>query len=53
MGDMCGGLMPLGDLLKSEVYGLAKVYNQSRELIPQAIIEKAPSAETGSQSKRR
>jgi NAD+ synthase (glutamine-hydrolysing) len=44
-GDMCGGLMPIGDLLKFEVYGLAKVYNQNRELIPKAIIKKAPSAE--------
>ncbi len=26
-GDMCGGLAPLGDLTKSEVYDLAKLYN--------------------------
>ncbi len=44
-GDVCGGLMPVGDLLKKEIYALAEHYNKSRELIPQAIINKAPSAE--------
>lgn len=44
-GDMCGGLMPIGDLLKRQVYALAKYYNSQHELIPNAIIERAPSAE--------
>ncbi len=44
-GDMCGGLAPIGDLLKGEVYALARHYNSERELIPTAIIERAPSAE--------
>lgn len=44
-GDMCGGLAPIGDLLKGEVYALSRHYNSERELIPQAIIERAPSAE--------
>lgn len=44
-GDMCGGLAPIGDLLKSEVYALARHYNRERELIPLEIIERAPSAE--------
>ncbi len=44
-GDMCGGLAPLGDLLKKQVYDLAKYYNKERELIPQEIITRAPSAE--------
>jgi NAD+ synthase (glutamine-hydrolysing) len=44
-GDTCGGLMPIGDLLKGEIYSLAKLYNHGQELIPKEIIEKAPSAE--------
>jgi NAD+ synthase (glutamine-hydrolysing) len=44
-GDLCGGLLPIGDLLKGEVYELAKLYNESGELIPQVIIDKEPSAE--------
>lgn len=44
-GDMCGGLAPIGDLLKGEVYALARHYNSERELIPSAIIDRAPSAE--------
>ncbi|XGC80800.1 NAD+ synthase [Bdellovibrio bacteriovorus] len=44
-GDMCGGLAPLGDLLKNQVYELARFYNQQSELIPQEIIDRAPSAE--------
>lgn len=44
-GDQCGGLAPLGDLLKNEVYALAEHYNLERELIPREIIDRAPSAE--------
>jgi NAD+ synthase (glutamine-hydrolysing) len=44
-GDMCGGLAPIGDLLKGEVYALARHYNSQRELIPQEIIGRPPSAE--------
>ncbi len=46
-GDMNGGVNPLGDLYKMEVYALAKYINEQagRELIPDAIIKKAPSAE--------
>ncbi|WP_210330440.1 NAD+ synthase [Aliikangiella sp. G2MR2-5] len=46
-GDMNGGVNPLGDLYKMEVYALAKYFNQKagKEVIPQAIIDKAPSAE--------
>nr|WP_295902408.1 NAD(+) synthase [uncultured Bdellovibrio sp.] len=44
-GDMCGGLAPLGDLTKEQVYALAKYYNQQGEVIPQEIIDRAPSAE--------
>ena len=44
-GDMCGGLAPLADLLKNEVYALSRYVNRESELIPVAIIDRAPSAE--------
>lgn len=44
-GDMCGGLAPLGDLTKKQVYQLANLYNEQAEVIPQEIINRAPSAE--------
>lgn len=44
-GDMCGGLAPIGDLTKEQVYKLANLYNSEYELIPKKIIERAPTAE--------
>jgi NAD+ synthase (glutamine-hydrolysing) len=44
-GDMCGGLAPIGDLTKKQVYQLAKHYNKKRELIPYGVITRPPSAE--------
>jgi NAD+ synthase (glutamine-hydrolysing) len=45
-GDMCGALAPIGDLLKTRVYALARHLNQRYgEVIPLRSIEKAPSAE--------
>lgn len=46
-GDMCGGLAPIGDLLKTEVYALARYINEraGRAVIPEATLTKAPSAE--------
>ncbi|MET1254613.1 NAD+ synthase [Aliikangiella maris] len=46
-GDMNGGINPLGDLYKMEVYALAKWINRQAgfSLIPDAIINKEPSAE--------
>ena len=46
-GDTNGGLNLIGDLYKTEVFALAKHLNQcaGRDLIPNAIISKAPSAE--------
>lgn len=44
-GDTNGGLAVIGDVLKTEVYALAKHINRDREIIPQAIIDKRPSAE--------
>jgi NAD+ synthase (glutamine-hydrolysing) len=44
-GDMCGGLAVLGDLYKTQVYELARFINRNEEIIPNNIINKAPSAE--------
>jgi NAD+ synthase (glutamine-hydrolysing) len=44
-GDTNGGLAVLGDLLKTEVYALARHYNRESEIIPNTIIDKRPSAE--------
>src|SRR5258708_2179055 len=44
-GDMCGGLSVIGDVYKSEVYELEHYINREKELIPEKIITKAPSAE--------
>lgn len=44
-GDLCGALMPLGDLYKTQVWDLAKVMNLEKPVIPENSIIKAPSAE--------
>ena len=44
-GDMVGGLAVISDVPKTLVYSLAKYVNSRRPLIPQASIEKPPSAE--------
>ena len=44
-GDMAGGLGVLGDCYKLQVYALASYINRTSEIIPQNIIDKAPSAE--------
>lgn len=44
-GDICGGLSVIGDMYKTEVYELALFINQQKEIIPNNIIVKAPSAE--------
>jgi len=46
-GDTNGGLAVLGDILKTEVYEIARHINESskREIIPKSIIDKKPSAE--------
>lgn len=46
-GDALGGFDPIGDLYKMEVYEIARQINEmyGREVIPIAIINKAPSAE--------
>jgi NAD+ synthase (glutamine-hydrolysing) len=46
-GDTNGGLAVLGDVLKTEVYQIARHINENagREIIPNDIIDKKPSAE--------
>ena len=51
-GDMCGGLAPIADLYKLEVFEMARWVNQhhqrlgfSRAPVPEASITKPPSAE--------
>lgn len=46
-GDTNGGLGVIGDLYKTEVFALSRHYNvmEGRELIPETIIDKPPSAE--------
>ena len=46
-GDTNGGLAVIGDVLKTEVYALSRHINEfaGKEIIPNEIIEKAPSAE--------
>ncbi len=44
-GDMAGGLGVLGDCYKLQVYALAKYINREKQVIPENIITKAPSAE--------
>ncbi|MBT2326772.1 NAD+ synthase [Variovorax paradoxus] len=46
-GDTNGGLGPIGDLYKTEVFALSRHLNEAagRELIPAAILDKPPSAE--------
>ncbi|WP_440617005.1 NAD+ synthase [Cysteiniphilum sp. 6C5] len=45
-GDMCGALNCIGDLYKNDVYALSNYINQTYgQLIPQSIMDKAPSAE--------
>jgi NAD+ synthetase len=44
-GDMVGALAVIGDLMKMRVYALCRWLNHEREVIPQAILDKPPSAE--------
>lgn len=44
-GDTCGGLMPIGRLYKTQVFALSKWRNKQSDVLPQEVIERAPSAE--------
>ena len=44
-GDMVGGFAPLKDVLKTQVYQLAKWRNAQSPVIPEAVMTRVPSAE--------
>lgn len=44
-GDLAGGYNLICDLTKTNVYKLSNYINKDKEIIPQTIIDKAPSAE--------
>ena len=44
-GDLAGGYNLICDLTKTNVYKLSNYINRNNEIIPQEIIDKAPSAE--------
>ncbi|QBR83545.1 NAD+ synthase [Legionella israelensis] len=44
-GDMAGGFAVLKDVLKTQVYELAKYVNRKEEIIPERILTRPPSAE--------
>jgi len=44
-GDLAGGFALLKDVYKTDVFRLARYLNERSEVIPQTIIERAPSAE--------
>ncbi|MDJ0622629.1 MAG: NAD+ synthase [Desulfocapsaceae bacterium] len=44
-GDMSGGLAVISDVPKQLVYDLARFINKDKEIIPQRILTKAPTAE--------
>ena len=50
-GDLCGALLPLGDLFKTEVYELAQYLNERTEVVPHSILLRAPTAELRSNQK--
>ncbi|MGE5365028.1 MAG: NAD+ synthase [Bacteroidota bacterium] len=44
-GDMCGALAVIADVYKTDIYRIADYINMEKEIIPNEIIRKAPSAE--------
>src|SRR3546814_110880 len=44
-GDLVGSLCVIGDVYKTQAYQLARFINQDKEIIPEHILTKAPSAE--------
>jgi NAD+ synthase (glutamine-hydrolysing) len=50
-GELCGALLPLGDLFKSDVSELARHLNLEKLIIPQQVLENHPSADPRSYQK--
>lgn len=44
-GDTCGGLLPIGNLYKTEVFALSRWRNEQNRVLPPEVIDRAPSAE--------
>lgn len=44
-GDTCGGLAPIANLYKSDIFELAKWRNMIEKALPEKVITRAPSAE--------
>ena len=44
-GDSAGGIAPIKDLYKTEVFALSRYLNRQGEIIPERIITRPPSAE--------
>jgi len=44
-GDTCGGLAPIADLYKTQIFELAEWRNQQNAVLPPEVITRAPSAE--------
>ena len=44
-GDMAGGLAPIGDVYKTQVYSLGREANKRAKRIPERVFTKEPSAE--------
>ncbi|MGB6975284.1 MAG: NAD+ synthase [Terracidiphilus sp.] len=44
-GDMVGALAVVGDLVKTRLYAVCRWINREREVIPETILKKPPSAE--------
>jgi NAD+ synthase (glutamine-hydrolysing) len=44
-GDMAGGFAPLKDVVKTQVYRLARYRNSIHPVIPERVLTRAPSAE--------
>ncbi len=50
-GDMNGAFNPIKDIYKTQIFALAKYINSISQIIPQNIIDKAPSAELAENQK--
>lgn len=44
-GDTCGGLAPIGNVYKTDVFALGKWRNTVSHVLPEEVITRAPSAE--------
>jgi NAD+ synthase (glutamine-hydrolysing) len=44
-GDMAGTLSVVGDLTKTQVYDVARWYDEGRGILPRFVVERPPSAE--------